>query len=360
MPEPFNNSLKSISLPTQLGPVADIAPVNDVLQSVWLVLAVDGGIFQLNAETREFTQVAHSSVPAEPDHEPFDGHALRQRLHASNSGEFVAVVNDYGKYGQVIDLRTGTVTISIDGGDYLPRTVPLSFAFADVGRSVIAIHRTDWNRLDFSDPATGKLLSERGPTSFGEDEERPEHYLDYFHGALYVNPASTRIVDDGWIWHPVGTPALWSLESWFTGNVWESEDGPTRKELCARTYYWDKGLAWLDNDRIAISGIGEMDDAHITDGVRVFDVTKPDETPPRWRRSDSPWPAEVITFPGPAGKFFSDGTSLFSTSETGLERWSLEAGEKTGHLEGFQPTHHHRGARELAQLSDGVLVRWSI
>ena len=358
MTEPFNKILKSTLLPKELGPITDIAPVNRVPQSIWLALAADGGISRLNAETGEFAQLAQSSVPTEPDHEPFDGHALRQRLYASNNGEFAAVVNDYGRYGQVIDLRTGKVTMSIDGGNYFPRTVPLSFAFADAGESVVAIHRTDWNRLDFSDPTTGKLLSERGPTRYREGEEPPEHYLDYFHGALYVNPASTRIADDGWVWHPMGIPVVWSLESWFTDNDWESEDGPTRKDLCVRTYYWDKGLTWLDDNRIAIRGIGDDDD-DIVEGTRVFDVTKPSEAGPRWQ-SSPPWPAEVNTIPGPAGKFFSNGTSLFSSSETGLERWSIEDGVRTGHLDGFQPTHHHRGARELVQLGDGVLVRWSM
>jgi hypothetical protein len=37
----------------------------------------------------------------------------------------------------------------------------------------------------------------------------------------------------------------------------------------------------------------------------------------------------------------------------------LETGSRTGYLGNFQPTHHHLGARELVQLADGVLLRWS-
>lgn len=43
----------------------------------------------------------------------------------------------------------------------------------------------------------------------------------------------------------------------------------------------------------------------------------------------------------------------------GLSRWSLLTGERTGHLPGFRPTHHHRGAEELVQIEEGVLLRWS-
>jgi hypothetical protein len=357
-PEPFNTTLKTRLLPNALGSVIDIAPINHSRESTWIVLADDGRIFRFNAETGEFAQVARSSVPAEPDHKPFADHALRQRLHVSNRGEFIAVVNDYGRHGQVIDVRTGKITLTVDGGKYHPETVPLSFAFADSDMRVVAIHRTEWNRLDFSDPATGKLLSERGPISYQQGKEQPEHHLDYFHGALYVNPPSTRILDDGWIWHPVGVPTAWSLDRWFSENPWESEDGPSRNQMCIRTYYWDNGMCWLDESRVVIAGIGDGD-TDIIQGARVFDVTRSGKPGPH-ARSDWNWALEVIAFPGPTGKFFSDGVSLFSSDEEGLSRWCIEDGARTGHLPQFHPTHHHRGAGELVQLTETVLERWTI
>jgi len=356
-PEPFNPTLKTTSLPKQLGAALDIAPVNDNSQSVWMILAANGDIFKFNADTGHYEQVTRSSVPVEPGHEDWPK-TLRQRLHVSHRGEFVAVVNDYGRYGQIINVRTGKVTLELDGGDYHEYTVPLSFAFADVSTGVIAIHRTDWNRLDFSNPANGSLLSERSPTSYQSHEKRPDHYLDYFHGALYVNPSCTRIMDDGWIWHPVGVPRSWSLERWFSENVWESEDGSSRKEICAREYYWDRSICWLDDSRVVISGIGD-DDAAMVDGARIFDVTASGSAGPQWR-SDLDWALEVSAFAGPAGRFFSDGISLFSSNKEGLSRWSIDDGALTGQLKDFEPTHHHRGARELVQLSDNVLTRFVI
>ena len=354
-PEPFNPTLTTTSLPTQLGSVLDIAPVNQSSQSVWMVLATNGDIFRFNADTGDCAQVARSSVPAEP--QPQWVTTLRQRLHVSNRGEFIAVVNDYGRYGQIIDARTGKITLDLDGGDYHPETVPLSFAFAEAGTDVIAIHRTAWNRLDFSSPANGSLLSERDPTSYQSGEERPDNYLDYFHGGLHVNPSCTRIIDDGWIWHPVGVPQVWSLERWFSENVWESEDGSSKKDICGREYYWDCAITWLDDTRVVIAGIGD-DDADMIDGARVFDVTAEGKASPGWR-SDWEWAREITAFAGPAGKFFTDGTSLFSSKE-GLSRWCVEDGVRTGHLKEFEPTHHHRGAGELVQLSETVLTRWVI
>jgi hypothetical protein len=62
-----------------------------------------------------------------------------------------------------------------DGGNYYAETVPFSFAFAVVRGREVAIHRTAWNRLDVSDPSTGKLLTARNPTNYQRGEERPVH-----------------------------------------------------------------------------------------------------------------------------------------------------------------------------------------
>jgi len=351
--EPISDKFKETSLPAKLGTIVDIAPVNHSRRSIWLLLAEDGKIFRVDADAEEFTEVGRSTVPAEPDHKPWNGHALTKRLHASNNGEFVAVVNDYGHYGQIIDLRSREVTVSLHTDEYHPETVPFSFAFADFGKTVIAIYRTEWNRLDFSNPATGKLLSARAPTRYRDGEARPEHYLDYFHGALYVDSTSMRILDDGWIWHPIGVPATWRLDRWFSENVWESEDGSTKTDVCGREYYWDHAVAWLDSSRVIIGGIGDDAD-EIIDGARIFDVTKSVDTGRLMQEA-----LELMTFAGPAGKFFCDGVSLFSSSESGLSRWSVEDGARTGYVQDFQPSQHHRGARELVQLKDRVLTRWS-
>lgn len=352
-PELFNQTLKTTLLPKQFGPVVDIAPVNHSSESLWIMLAGNGDVFRFNADSGDYAQMARSTVPVEPVTTDWVS-ALRQRLHVSNGGEFIAVVNDHGRYGQIIDARTGKVTIDLDGGDYFEYTVPFSFAFVEVSTGVIAIHRTAWNRLDFSDPVTGKLLSERPISDGSKEGEKPEHYLDYFHGALHVNPSRTRVVDDGWIWHPVGVPQCWSLDRWFSENVWESEDGPSKKDICARYYYWDHSMCWLDDTRVVIAGIGDDD---IVEGARVFDVTASGSASPGFGGSKWEWALEVTAFTGPAGRFFTDGISLFSSDKEGLSRWCVEDGARTGHLQDFEPTHHHRGARELVQLSETEFKR---
>jgi hypothetical protein len=359
-PEIFNSALKNNTLPKQIGTVVDIAPINQEERSVWLLLTESGAIIRWDADTGDWLHPGSVDVPLEPDHKPWDGHVLRRRLHASGDGNFVAVVNDYGRYGQIMDLRSGKVTLALDGGQYHQETVPFSFAFAEAQGRVVAIHRTDWNRLDVSDPSTGELLTDRDPTGGRQGQELPERYLDYFHGALYVSPDGAYIADDGWFWHPSGIPSVWSLNRWLFDNVWESEDGPTRINLCHRAYYWGQAINWIDERFIAIGGIG-ADDELMIEGARIFDLALSTDAHHSPAPDTSPWRAhEHKAFPGPAGVFFSDGMWLFSSDGTGLSRWDLTDGARTGQILNFRPTHHHRGANELIQLIDDAIVRWKI
>jgi hypothetical protein len=344
-------------IPNKVSTIVDIAPINQERQSIWLILAEDGGLLRFDADSGRSELITRIEVPSEAAREPFGGHTLTRRLHVSHDGEFAAVVNDYGQYGQVIDLRSGEITLNLDGGDYFPETVPFSFGFASWQGNVVVIHRAAWNRLDISDAATGKLLSERGPTSYESGEQRPEHYLDYFHGALYMSPNGTRLLDDGWVWHPVGIPVVWSVDRWLSENIWESEDGATKRDVCARTWYWDHGVAWLDEDTVAIGGIGD-DDSKVVEGARIFDITSAGPASPEWR-SDWEWAREVTTIAGPAGRFFSDGKWLYSAEQSGLSKWDLKSGVRVCYIDEFNPSRHHLGAGELAQLSEGVISRWS-
>lgn len=346
--------LKTTTLPKEMGGILDIAAVDQANSSEWLILTEKGNLFRFNAERREAHRMASVALSGEPEHDPWNDKQLRHHLHVSACGRFGAVVNDYGKRGQIIDFHRGIATCVLNGGNYYSETVPFSFAFVNLKGRTLAIHRTDWNRLDISDPATGELLTARGPTCYGDDGSRPDHYLDYFHGALYASPKNTYLLSDGWVWHPVGIPTIWKLEDWYSSNLWESEDGISKVDMCLREYYWDHAICWIDERRVAIGGIGDDDD-DMRDGVRVFDVESLSVTSKR-RRS----PLEVATIPGPAGSFFSDGASLFSSDDNGLFRWDVASGGNTGHLSEYKPTRFHRGAREFVQLVDDKLLRWRI
>jgi hypothetical protein len=338
-PEPFDASIVEVPLPV---PIIDITPIAAAPDSEWLLLTEDGRISRFHADSGMWQMLALTTVPDEPDHEPWMNHRLRRRLHVSANGRYAAVVNDFGRHGQVIDLATGNVTLPLDGGGYHAETVPLSIAFAEHAGQTMVIHRTAWNRLDVSDAATGQLVTPRQPTAYGKSESRPEHYLDYFHGRLFVSPGGRRIADDGWVWSPVGMPTVWDIHAWLAGNVWESEDGSSRHQLCQRWYHWNKPMCWLDDERIVVSGIGGDDEAMLT-GVRIFSATTG---------------TELTSFAGPTGDLYADAARLYAAAPGGLEVWDPVTGHRTGTITGFVPTHHHPGAAELCTVDGGMLRRW--
>ncbi len=47
---------------------------------------------------------------------------------------------------------------------------------------------------------------------------------------------------------------IWSINRWLE-NIWESEDGSSRKVLWSWMKDWDNPLCWLTNQTIAILGM---------------------------------------------------------------------------------------------------------
>ncbi len=338
------------SLELDVGSFADVAVARSVDDSVF-ILTDDLRLLRVNSWGLAVDELAAIRLGDEPDRGSWSGHVRHPKLHVSHEGAFAAVVNDFGQYGTVVDLGTGQVTMTLDGGGYHPETVPFSATFAVHDGRPVLVHRTAWNRLDVSDPADGTLLTERGPTAYGRDEQRPANYLDYFHGRLFLSPDGSRLLDDGWVWHPIGIPTTWSLDRWLSDNVWESETGTSRVDLAARGYYWNHGFCWLDESRVVVEGIGE-DDLDIVDGVRIFDLDEIDGSQTRFRQA-----IEVHSFAGPTGRFFADGDLLFSSDASGLSVWDLPNGALIDQIRGFEPSAHSRIDRILFQATGSTLRR---
>ncbi len=349
--EPFDSSLAELPLPSGFE-VIDFGPIPRT-EGAWLLLCADGRLTRFDSRHENWQEVGHVAIQEEKADNGWDGHVLAPRLHISGNGRFVAVVNDHGQLGAIYDIPAGRQTMELNGGDYHPETVPFSFAFVEHDGKTVAIHRTAWNRLDASDASTGELLTERGPTSYSTGEPTPEHYLDYFHGRLLVSPDGRHVVDDGWVWHPVGIPEVWDIRLWLTSNVWESEDGPSKFWLAHRTYYWDHAMCWIGSDRIAVGGIGDDDDK-IFAGARIFSASEVRSFSP----GRSPAAEELIAFAGPGDRFFSDGSRLFAVDDRGLSIWDVDAGAMIGTIDGFNPTRQHTESRELVELEGRTLRIW--
>jgi len=238
---------------------------------------------------------------------------------------------------QELSTQLGGDTPDLTVGERVYWSVPVVFTLP--GKGILG--RVGTLRVD---AGTGELLTSREPTSYRRGEQRPAHYLDYFHGALRLSPGGRWVADDGWVWHPVGVPAVWDAHRWLHDHVWESEDGPSWRALCQRAYHWDTPMCWTGENLLAISGIGSDDEAMLQ-GVRIFDVSTG---------------VEVAAFAGPAGALFAGGGRLYSAAADGLEAWDPITGERTGTIPGFVPASHHTAAGELAGIRGDILRRWAI
>ncbi len=341
-PREIEDRVLETPLPVPLRQIVGLtlAPI-DGQQSAWAYARRDGAICRFNAATGDAQELCRVDLPpSDPAYERSEnGKWHGPRLHVSASGRFAAIVHDYGNYADVYDLRSGTRTITLRETTDHAWAVPFPFAFLEHDERTVAIHRTAWNRLDVSDAETGEVLS------------RQPHESDYNHGRLAASPDGRKLLDDGWVWHPYGLPTVWSLDAWLGSKA---SVGTTRLELACRGYYWDKGMCWLGDDRVAIAGIGEDED-DIVDGARIFSC---DHELASVGARGQKWARELGAFAGPSGSFFSDGERLFSTTAQRLEVWDVETGTLTTTIHEFKPALQHSGARELAEITAKTLRRW--
>ncbi len=314
--------------------ILDIQPVLS-MPNEWLVLSSDGTLHRID--------LIHRSIRSGPKI-PEGAVDLQENvmLRASRSSDLVAVANVFGPHGVVLDTETGQVTFSLNRGKYHEDISTFPLAFVELAGKDLLIHGSDWNRLDASDARTGKLLTERSPTAYEAEETRPPHYLDYFHCGLSVSPNQKFVADNGWCWAPCGIVATWSIPRWLQENVWESEDGPTKKYLCQRAYKWDAPLCWIDDQHLAVWGYGE-DDEWLIPAARIFDVTTGSQI--RW-------------FPGPKGTLAFD-EYLFSWASEGISVWDIVSGERLVIDNSLHPVGYHPGSKCFLSIEENGALKLS-
>lgn len=362
-PEPIDDALSIVELPQVVRGALNVAAAPSSRSSRWLALSASGEfvVFDLDTGSAETIAVVPEAVAAEPtprlvidprygisdedirEREEQDRlRRTRRRLLVAANGGFAAVVSPRGSRGVVVDLERGAVTLRLDRGNSHVDVSDFSCAFAEDDGQTVVVHASAWNRLDVSDATTGRLLTPRHTPGRLAGQDTPDHYLDYFHGALSVSPSGRWIADDGWVWHPLGVVRCWDLQRWLHDTVWESEDGATVRAVCSRSYYWGAPMCWLDDRRLVVTGIG-FDDDHIIPGVRVFDVDENEE---------------LLAFVGPQGQLFSDALRLYSANPDGVQIWNPRTGHRTARLPGFVPTHHNPWAAELVCFAPDHATRW--
>ncbi|WP_372668127.1 hypothetical protein [Amycolatopsis kentuckyensis] len=318
-----------------------VVPLNDrclaPVPGGWLALTEEGFV-RIDDEQHwfvgpvELPEETCEDVRAFPDRP-------RRGLHTSRDGRFAAVVSDYGRFARVVDLHEWVTVVDLDRDRVDNEFTRYPLAFLGEGDTTKVVAGTDWNRLDVFTLPGGDLLTGRETAAPDRGEPEPEHYLDYFQGALHVSPSERSLVVDGWVWMPVGSPSVVDLTTWLGGDVHAAETG--RHLTPGRSNDWDQPIAWLDDTTVAIQRMGASYD-RMLDGVELYDAGT-------GRRTGM--------FAGPKGPMWAHGGLLYVAVEAGLEVWDPADGARIGLLEGFAPIAHHDGA--FAELRNDQLRIWA-
>jgi hypothetical protein len=313
-----------------------IQPIENKIESKWIGLNDQRELIEINM-VKNTLRIISSLVFTNLDWDD------KITMIISSRGEYAAIANTRAKFGVVVDLLNGQITMELNRGDYDTgnQNSNFSLAFFSKNDRDLLIHATDWNRLDVSDPATGENLTIRNSPKSGE-----KHYWDYFHASLQVSPDQKCVIDNGWVWHPYAALTSWDLNQWLEDNVWASE--VMKSDLPGFEGVGDRPLCWVDNQTFAVWGMeeleGEEGDRHseFYSDLGIYDI------------STGEIKKKIVDFP--EGELIFD-TYLFSFSEDhGMAVYDIKTDEKIFEDENFKPLAYSKARKEfLSLLVDGSL-----
>ena len=284
-----------------MDPTVTVIPASHVRSLAWQgELLVDwvGGI-------RTYAPDGTATQPRVSWAYPFDD------VRTSPSGGYILLLDRLGTKGLV--LRGGKILREINRSFYhadrydYPATI---FRLRD-GRDVLAHCPDAYNRIDLDELPSFHRLTPAGAAG------RPS----IFHSRLVANPAGTRLLTAGWVWHPVGMAGVIDVDQAVGGKE------ATAFTQLGSSVEIDEAI-WLSDDRVAT-----------VSGTEDFEEGDAD-------RTDANRPGSVGVFDVAAGRF----TSV------------VPCGERVGHLMPVGPSHvvgFHDHPKLIDLSTGGVVYRWA-
>ena len=243
--------------------IISYAPLNFKKDTSVICMTDKGKLLEISLSQNQFSEIADISDKIEL--------SLEVCIHISPDESLCAVVNKFGRTGVVIELINGNILMSLLRDDYHYDVTTFPITFFEVEGKQFLIHGTQWNRLDISDPITGELYTKRTLPKF-DIKNRDDRYLDYFHSSLSISPNSRWIIDNGWVWHPAGVLYRWDARKWLSENIWESENGLSKKEITWCDGLWDRPICWISDTQLIVWGFGNDDEITFEPSLSIFDI----------------------------------------------------------------------------------------
>jgi hypothetical protein len=165
---------------------------------------------------------------------------------ATPDGSFAVLYKRLGT--KALLLRDGNILRELNRSYYFAETYeyPICIWKASDGRTLIAHCPDDYCRIDIEDGETGERLT--------HGTRKPQ---DFFHSRLKVNPAGTRLLSAGWIWHPFDSLVYFDVAEALRNpaHLDGTENFPPRQ---GNAYMAEVGSAcWQAEDRILLGGVSD-------------------------------------------------------------------------------------------------------
>ena len=318
-----------------------LAAVPDSGSGLCFAVDLSGQLFSFSLDSAEVAPQKIRLAGLLPTVHPKTDHVFMRHLSpltliASPKGEFVARAQTLGNTGGLVRPGESQSVVELKRGDGHEGVCPFPICFAAIDSEVILIYGTAWNRIDACNAKSNEPLTNRPEPDYLKRTSAESHYLNYFHCSLSISPMSRWIISNGWIWHPWGSVEVWNIDAWLgkQGNVWESEDGPTKHSLTNAGYLWNRPLCWLDDETVAIWGRGD-DDADMEAAIGIYSVES--GTLSKW-----------IEGPKRCDFLATDGTFIFACGPgKGVHVWETASGKWVGAEENMTARCWHSGIGAL-------------
>ena len=184
----------------------------------------NGRIYSLNGESR--------GVGTERQYK-FDS------VVQSDNGKYTVVYEKLGTKGVL--LKDGEVIREINRSYYFADVTEYPIAFVKINGEYAIIHCPDeYNKIEIDNIETGIRMTKT--INRGEP-------IDCFHSRFRVNDANTKLLNTGWIWHPLDIIELYDIEKALNNNSLfdtpESHAKINMSDVCSAEF--------LNDDLIVIS-----------------------------------------------------------------------------------------------------------
>lgn len=173
----------------------------------------------------------------------------------SDDGVYAVIYEKLGTKGLL--LKNGEIIRELNRSFYHADAYEYPIAFIKINHEYAIVHcPEEYNQIEIEHVETGYRVT-------SQIERNPD---DCFHSRFRVNDSNTKLINAGWVWHPVGILKIYDLQTAILNNtLFDHPESslPINTEVCSAEF--------LNDDLLIISSSNEepFDDEELNDAVNL-------------------------------------------------------------------------------------------